>query len=287
MHGLFTDMDDDEFTVFCEPCPGDVLARPVYLLHDGKGVYGLGGVDFRGETSNLIIRPDRLCEMERFNERGIPVLHGTPVLQRITGGFRHGMFSHMQEEHFRQIIHIGLLNRRGFTWPPSDNNRERYWSSDPQQQLSNRKIYHGLRLASLAVVNKLIGQVLEEAADKDALAVARRFRFKERYTIYRAASLSRRALQFAATFPALALAVFDGHRFNLSVADRRDDNDARHVEAARLIEIGAPLKTIADLMSVPMAFRKVKPGAASLVFSGFTLDVQRSVHTYMPDCSRG
>jgi PcfJ-like protein len=232
-----------------------------------------------GETSNLILRPDHLRGLERFD--------GTPALQRITGGFRHGMFSYMQEERFRAIIHAGLLNRRGLTWPPPDH-RIRYWSSDPQQQLRNRKIYHGLRLASLEIVNKLIGQALEEAADKDALAVARRFRFKERYAIYRAASLSRRALQLAAAFPALALAVFDDHQFirnddwHTREADRRAVN-ARCAEAVRLIEVGAPLKIIADLMRVPMAFRKVKPGAASLVFSGFTLDVQRPVHTYMPD----
>jgi PcfJ-like protein len=289
MNGLFTDMDDDEFTDFCEPFPGEldaetesrlVLARPVDLLRDGKGVYGIGGVDFRGETSNLILRPDHLRGMKRFT--------GIPVLQRITGGFRRGMFSNMQEERFRKIIHIGLLTRRGFTWPPTGDFRERYWSSDPQQQLRNRKIYHGLRLASLEIVNKLIGQALEEAADKDALAVARRFRFKERYAIYRAASLSRRALQLAATFPALALAVFNNQQFIRNddwcayEVDHRAEN-ARRVEAVRLIEVGAPLNTIADLMRVPMAFRKVKPGAAGLVFLGFTSDIQRPVHTYMPD----
>jgi hypothetical protein len=96
MYGLFTDMDDDEFTEFCEPCPGEldakterrlpaqeyaqlyaqlddfepapeeqtskmyddcgcdefVLTRPVDFLRDGKGVYGIGGVDFRGDEQS-------------------------------------------------------------------------------------------------------------------------------------------------------------------------------------------------------------------------------------------
>jgi len=70
----------------------------------------------------------------------------------IVGGFRHGMFSHMAEERLRQAIHWEMLRRKGLNWPPDDL---RWWSKDPEQQARNRQIYHGLRLSSLAVINRL------------------------------------------------------------------------------------------------------------------------------------
>jgi hypothetical protein len=55
-------------------------------------------------------------------------------------------------------------------------------------------------------------------------------------------------------------------------------------EAVRLINAGAPLRTIADLMCIPMAFQKIKPGSADLAFWVDDVpDVQRLVHAYMPE----
>jgi hypothetical protein len=45
---------------------------------------------------------------------------------------------------------------------------------------------------------------------------------------------------------------------------------------------GAPLKTIADLMRVPMAVRKIKAGAADLALSVNNPLDQRLIHAYMP-----
>ena len=180
------------------------IKHPVELLRDGKGIYGIGvakDAEIDWEPTDLILRRD--CLRESATQKA--------VLQRITGGFRHGMFTHVTEEHLRQVIHHEMLRRPGLPWSPPESpngHYERYWSSDPRAQLRNLQIYHGLRLRSLSVINKLIGQVLEEAANREAVKVARRFRFYYRYNIYRATALSPRALQLAVTFPALAFAIF-------------------------------------------------------------------------------
>jgi len=93
--------------------------KVVDLLRDGRGVYGIGvpgDVDHRelaivcGHESAiawkppaLILRPDMLA---------VPKYHKA-ALQKITGGFRHGMFSRCIEEHLRQVIHYQMLYTAG------------------------------------------------------------------------------------------------------------------------------------------------------------------------------
>jgi len=245
-----------------------LLARkhPVQLLHDARGIYGIGVVgceveEGRGEPPEIILRPDRLLEA------------GTraAALQMITGGFRHGMFSRMMEERLRQHVHWEMLRRKGLNWPPY---RLEWWSDDAQQQARNRQTYHGLRLKSLAVINRLIGEVLQAAAEPNALALARRFQFYDRYQIYRATAVSRRALQLVNVFPALGLAIFGSVRANVSLVP----------EAKRLVEGGAPLRKIAELMGVPIALRSVKPGTARLVLAiADAFEDPRLIDAYMPE----
>ena len=165
------------------------------------------------------------------------------------------MFTRSREERLRQIIHHEALIRAGLPWPRPDD-RKRWWSSDKTQQDRNRWIYHGLRLQSLHVINKLIGIALQEAANSDALKVARRFRFCHREPIYRAGAKSRRALQLAETFPVLALAVYGdmasrwGKRDafkEASLWETEVRETARRVqEAVDLIERGARLRDNPD-----------------------------------------
>jgi hypothetical protein len=227
------------------------LKHSVQLLYDAKGIYGVGVVDravedFLGEPPAVVLRPDRLFEAKTC----------AAALQMIFGGFRHGMFSHMTEERLRREIHREMLRRRGLDWPP---HRQRWWSEDSEQQARNRQIYHGLRLNSLAVINRLIGEALEAAAEPNALALARRFRFRHRYGIYRGTAASHRALQLTNVFPALGLAIFD-------VVSRRGEVSLVQ-EATRLVEGGARLRKIAELVGVPTALRRVKPGAAHLALA--------------------
>ena len=270
------------------------IKYPVELLRDGAGIYGIGAKEAEMDLlpPHLLLRRDHL--KDSLPNQNHEFTHH-PVLQMITGGFRHGMFEHTTEERLRKVIYHNMLRRAKLPWPPSEQpGQYPYWSSDPEQQVRNRQVYHGLRLGSLAVVNRLIGKALEEAANQEALKIARRFRFRYRYNIYCAAAQSLRALQLAATFPALAFAVFGGD-WRLEAPDfyladlvgfiRYETVERLRHEAAALIEAGASLKIIADLMHVPMSFRKIEPGAADWTLSSIAHSSwdKRLIRVYMPD----
>jgi hypothetical protein len=173
------------------------------------------------------------------------------------------------------IGHHAALNRAGLPWPPSDRN-ERWWSTDKKLQARNRGIYHGLRRLSLHVINELIGKGLQEAADADAVRAARRFTLAHRERIYRAAALSRRALQLTETFPVLAMAIYSDHWELRPGADRQST-------AAHLVDRGARLRDVAAVMNIPMALRYIKPGFAHLVTDVFW---HPKILNFLPDTTR-
>ena len=196
---------------------------PVELLRDQRGVYGIGVSDlfdfeavvwscgiepepytFERPPRALILRPDWFTD--------------TKPHRRCAAEDRWRISARALHAHTRgaaPAIHPsrGAQSRRTAvataTWKSSGC--AQWWSADKKQQARNRGIYHGLRLLSLHVVNHLIGAALEEAADADAVKAARRFTFEHRESIYRAAALSRRALQLTETFPVLALAIYSEH----------------------------------------------------------------------------
>jgi hypothetical protein len=210
---------------------------------------------FERPPNALILRPDWFMDTKPNGA----------VLQKIVGGFRRGPFMRSGEEQLRQFIHHEALNRTGLPWPPSDPN-ERWWSTDKKQQARNRGIYHGLRCLSLHVINDLIGKALQEAADADAVKAARRFTLAHRESIYRAAALSRRALQLTETFPVLAMAIYSDH-WRLRPA--RIDLADRKSTAAHLVDRGARLRDVAAVMNIPMTLRHIKPGMAHLATDVF------------------
>jgi hypothetical protein len=250
------------------------IPRPVELLRDQRGVYGIGVSDlfdfeavawscgiepgpytFERPPSALILRPDWFPDSR---PRGA-------VLQKIAGGFRRGPFMRSHEERLRQFIHHEALNRAGLPWPPpqdSPSGFAQWWSADKKQQTRNRGIYHGLRRLSLHVVNHLIGEALEAAADSDAIKAARRFAFARREAIYRASALSRRALQLTETFPVLARAIYSDYLLQWLDAAGFDE---RKSDAAHLVDRGGRLRDVAGVMNIPMALRHIKPGVAHLV----------------------
>lgn len=201
-------------------------ARPIELLRDERGVYGIGvsnsydheahawacGIEEPTHNdrcpASLILRPDKLVKLTdaRFYRT-------RAVLQKITGGFRYSLFSTSTEEGLRQFIHHEALRRAGLPWPPKHyGHSDIWWSTNKRDQTRNRAVYHGLRLLSLHVVNQLIGKAIEDAADADAIKAARRFAFAHRENIYRATTPNRRALQLTETFPLLALVIYSRER---------------------------------------------------------------------------
>ena len=263
-------------------------SKPVELLRDRRGIYGIGVSDpydiealawacgagprdtYRTpHVGNLILRPDMLQSGKECEYRS------GAVLQKITGGFRHGMFTHSNEERLRQVIHHEALIRAGLPWPPQHEKGIKYWSRDKKQQDRNRQTYHGLRRGSLHTINKLIDIALQEAADPAALKVARRFRFCHRELIYRAGAKSLRAMQLAQAFPVLAFAIYcrdiahfwsgDRDSYGIESAEAEVRQYRKRVqEASDLVERGARLRDVAAVMQIPMALRRVKPGAAHL-----------------------
>jgi hypothetical protein len=195
------------------------------------------------------------------------------VFQKIVGGFRRGPFMHCSEEALRKVIHHWALEHAGLSW--SRDFDTRWWSANKNEQDCNRRTYHGLRLGSLSVINKLIERALLEAGHIDALRLARRFCFRSRRAIYQASAQSLRALQLAETFPVLAHRVY--YRFPFSLSPER----AR--EAVDLIERGARLRDVAAVMGVPMALRNVAPGTAHLASEAFNDQNQNLIRAFMPD----
>ena len=219
---------------------------------------------FRRPPNALILRPDWFVDTKPHEA----------VLQKIVGGFRRGPFMRSSEEQLRQFIHHEALDRAGLSWPPADP-KERWWSTDKKLQERNRGVYHGLRCLSLQVINDLIGKALQQAADLDAVKAARRFTFAHRESIYRAAALSRRALQLTETFPVLAVAIYSDHWRLHRTADF-NNWDAQRIEiadrkstAAHLVDRGARLREVAAVMNIPMTLRYIKPGMARLVTDVF------------------
>ena len=114
-------------------------AKPIELLRDRRGIYGIGVSDEYDHEARAWI-----CgvEEDRFGPRGghTPrslILrpdyfeHTEPqgaALQKIVGGFRRGIFCHSAEERLRQFVHHEALGRAGLPWPPTDH-RERWWST--------------------------------------------------------------------------------------------------------------------------------------------------------------
>ena len=222
-----------------------ISALPVQLLRDGKGIYGINMVDDDDRWQRaMILRPDRLSESRPYRA----------ALQMIPARSEHGPFRRMFEECMRNSIHLGMLARKGLDWPRDDRG---WWSDDPAQKTRNRNIYHGLKRASRKVTNRLMSEALE-VADQNALTLARRFPLTDRNFIYHATAQSPWALQLTETFPALGLAIFRNGLLH---------PDDRIQEAARLVEAGARLKKVAELMGIPMSYRSVKPGAADLALA--------------------
>ena len=102
-------------------------------------------------------------------------------------------------------------------------------------EVEYRRKYYGLLPLSVSLINRLIGQLIEEAADRDAIRAARRFSLYYRENIYRAAASHHRVLQLVDTFPLAALATCADWHPSQWYRDRveRASTAARLVQARR------------------------------------------------------
>jgi hypothetical protein len=237
---------------------------PVQLLQDRKGIYGIGlsEEDEFIAKHQIVLRPDKLSADDKVSPHA--------VLQMIPSRNPYYRFELCLEGQLRSAIYDGMLGRAGISGDGFDWMQGQ--STDPDQQKIRRNKVYGLQRASFRVINRLLAKALAGAAHPCALKQARRFALWYRYQVYHESAISERFLQLTSVFPALALAISDPAR----TEDR--------LEALHLVYSGAPLRRVAEAAGVPMALRKVKPGAAHLALEvvEFLAHQPDLVHAYMP-----
>ena len=240
------------------------------VLRDGKGIYGVGWV---GDPP----RDDPFIASMGFSIRGGADSSGNrnPVLQRIP--YRHPAFFWSTEYEMQDTL------RRILQWEAGFGDMTENWGSDVKsKQDANRRKFHGYRRLAHVVINRLVGQALE-FADPETLKLARRFPLMCRFQMYQAfVTEGKYARQLAETFPALALEIYAIRRFDGKLSDRAK-------VAKQMVTKGTSLLDVASTMGMPMAFRKVKPGACRdlLETSNVLAPWPNLIHTYLPDTQPG
>jgi hypothetical protein len=255
------------------------------FLSDSKGVYGLS---IPVENSHvgpeqLIVRADRLrgnCSSWRRN---------STALQPIPD---HRAFRHSTEWYLSLRLADAMHAEAGF-----GSGRRPWIRADGVDEDEARRSFFGLKQAALRITNRLLCRVLSEAADQDALRLARRFTLKNREPVYIAAAKSRRAAQLIEAYPALGLLIFSRHFYPRNTQSRdlvkiQEDQhafDQRRNYVADLVERGAALREVAAQFDVAMALRKIPPCAAHLALEcGAVFDERpHLLHAYLPASQPG
>ncbi|MCZ6509364.1 MAG: PcfJ domain-containing protein [Alphaproteobacteria bacterium] len=240
---------------------GSTNSGRIEFLRDGKGIYGLMVARPRGRRHDVrpisfVLRPDKIRAGEIDDGLSFrAALH--PLPRRLH------LFKQTTEYNLRCALGAAMVERAGMF---SDNG-EKTASYD-------RRKYWGLISQAARIANSLIGQLIEEAADKDALRLARRFPIRERAQIYRAVSTSIRFRQLAETFPYLAA----------HILRMLGTKEVRFCEAYNMVERGAPLRDVANICDVPIVLRKIPPGAviAANRVQSFLSDHPDFIHAYLP-----
>jgi PcfJ-like protein len=117
----------------------------------------------------------------------------------------------------------------------------------------------------------MLKRLITEAAEPNALKMARRFNPVVRENIYRAAAISQRALQIIDVFPVLGMVIY--------CSGKEEDiwwNKAP--DAVKMVERGVRLNQIARFMDVPMCTRKLKPAVAH-----WFCHMPDEFHWYLPE----
>jgi hypothetical protein len=243
-------------------------SRPIDLLSDSKGVYGIGIVhdDVREERStcdrHLIFRPDVIAES------AFPMENREALLQTLP---KH-CFMVTYEWKLHEIMLAGALKRNPRYQEleqeveARQEEGEGWWTGDRAKLY--RKIRWGQHKRQLINLNGMMKRLISEVAEPDALTLARRFHPLVRQNVYRGAAISQRASQLIDAFPVLGLVVYCPWDY---WRDRTSD-------AVKMVERGARLNQIASFMDIPMWTRKLKPAVAH-----WFCYVPDNLHCYLPE----
>jgi hypothetical protein len=221
--------------------------RPVDLLSDAKGVYGIGILydnlidDEIRCDKHVILRPDIIAESDLPIKNREAFLHTLP---------KHSfMLTHEWTLH--EIMSAEALKRNPrYQELEHQEKGEEWWTGDRAKLY--RKIRWGQHKRQLINLNGMLKRLIAEAAEPNALKLARRFHPLVRENIYRGAATGQRALQLIDAFPVLGMVIY-------CPADYWRD---RTCDAVKMVERGARLNQIASFMDIPMWARKLKPAVA-------------------------
>lgn len=209
--------------------PNDVLKRrSAFLLGDAKGIYGLR-VEAGPNHCEINVRPDKVSP-----DSAPDILHALP---RNTPRWCNGL-----EKSAVSLLHMAMTEDAGIPSVP--------FKDLPQRDAQS---WFGYRRLAEKTINSLLSRLYAEVVPAGWLSTIRRYPIR-RGNLY--AGLCRggdRAWQLAETFPVLALFLYS----------RDTDSDCNR-EARRRVRAGAPLRSVAGMAGVPMAFRRFPPAVANL-----------------------
>jgi hypothetical protein len=181
------------------------------LLSDSKGIYGIGIVDDdvlkkgHGRDKHLIFRPDVIRESADF-----PNEYREAVLQTI-GNYR--FISNCYEWTLHEIMLDEALNRNPRYRELEQEREAGRWQNEVSSEQERWKLYLRIRWGQhkrqLINLNGMLKRLIAEAAEPNALKLARRFHPVVRENIYRAAAISQRASQLIDAFPLLGIAIYN------------------------------------------------------------------------------
>lgn len=222
------------------------------------------GSPLRQKPAPLILRPDHIRLLPAETDEGVAAFRAIDSSRIFRGTL---------EEQFRMFLEFALAMQSG----ASIQQWQEDWSAPPYTDARRRQAqrFRELKAASYRETNRLLSVAIGEAAPDDVLSTARRYALTSRHAIYRASARSDRFLQLAHTFPVLA------HKIAVPGTGPSSETIG---EAVQLVEQGALLKHVADVMGVSMALRKVAPHAAHIAADATRAfaDVPELIHAYLP-----
>jgi PcfJ-like protein len=245
-------------------------SRPVDLLSDSKGIYGIGIVyeDVREKQSvwyreHLVCRPDVIRESAAGTDNRHMLLHTLPN-RCFMGSVEWNLHEVMLNEALARNPRYQDLEEES-----KETSEHQEWWKGEHGNLC-RKIKWGQHKRQLILLNYKLKKLIAEAAEPNALKLARRFHPLVRENIYRAGAISQRALQVIEVFPLLGLYIYCPHT--------EGDWGVKAPDAAKMVGRGVRLNQIASFMEIPLWARKLKPAVAH-----WFCYVPRELHYYLPE----
>lgn len=242
------------------------------LLRDVDGVYGIGlkksgGINLDGlfDVPRFIVRPDALYSVDKFP---VPEVAFEPITldPKFRNTIERRLLVHLRDLMIMQSG-VSAATRKGVRNRTSIN------------AAAKTKVPSLLEteVKALRCLNDLLRQLFEEAIPARLLNITRQYPLESRGDIYIAGAASVRAMQLAEVFPVLARVIY------VQPGDAMITEEQAN-RCKVLVDEGAPLREIADVAGIDMAFRKIHPANSAIGarITHLLSDCLDIVHAYTP-----